>query len=156
MTIFNKENGAKKFKNICMEFRCAGITASQVNDVRPEKFNDPEWFMNRSNIAGAKGLINSFSFFFTGNMTNDEYKKDMLRIYIDKARRYEAGDVKYIATNFKLLRFYDRKQTKERFGTPELIEQNKTKKITKTDSKETKTVENKEKSKNESKKQENE
>jgi hypothetical protein len=113
---FRREAGAKKLKNICIEFKMAGITASQTNDIAPAQFNDPDWYMTRHNVSGAKSLPNSFSFFLTGNMTHDEKKKKTYRIFIDKARRYDSEQLIYICTNFKLSRMYDKQRTIEEFS----------------------------------------
>jgi len=113
---FRREAGAKKLKNICIEFKMAGITASQTNDIPPAQFNDPDWYMTRHNVSGAKSLPNSFSFFLTGNTTMDESKRQVYRIFVDKARRYVSGRLIRIATNFKLSRFYDRNRTVEEFS----------------------------------------
>ena len=106
----------KKLKNICIEFKCAGVTASQVADMKPSEYNDSSWNMTRHNVAMAKGLVDPFSFFFTCNSTADEYKDNTCRIFVDKARKYKSGQLIYLATNFKLSRFYDRNRTIELFG----------------------------------------
>jgi len=111
-----REAGVKKFKNICIEFRCAGITASQACDIEQRHWNSSSWVMTRNNIAGAKGLIDPFSFFFTCNITNDEYKAKTCRLFIDKARKYPSGQTIHLATNYESSRFYDRVKTMELFG----------------------------------------
>lgn len=111
-----KESSARKFRNLCNEFKMAGATASQANDVSPSDYNDPSWHMTRHNIAGAKGLVDSFSVFLTLNMTADEYENNIARIYTDKCRDVKGNHLIRFATNYARDRFYDRKRTIELYG----------------------------------------
>lgn len=108
---YRREASARQFKNICNEFGIVGATASQANDIPPADFNRVDWYMTRHNVAGAKGLIDPFSYFFTFNVSLDEYKKDLARIYVDKMREYPAGQLIRICTDYDHDRFYDRKAT---------------------------------------------
>lgn len=112
---FRREDSARAFKNICNEFKIAGATASQANDIAPSDFNNASWVMTRHNVAGAKGLIDPFSYFFTWNVSSDEYKRKRGRLYVDKVREYEGGQTIRICTDFRHDRFYARRDTLENF-----------------------------------------
>lgn len=108
---YRREDSARALKNICNEFKMVGGTASQANDVAPQDFNNSDWVMTRHNVAGTKSLVNPFSYFFTWNVSSDEYKKHMGRVYIDKMREFQAGQTIRICTDFARDRFYDRPAT---------------------------------------------
>lgn len=112
---FRREDSARAFKNICNEFGIRGATAAQANDISPTDFNRVDWVMTRHNVAGAKGLIDPFSYFFTFNVSKDEYSKNLARIYVDKMREYQAGQTIRICTNYNKDRFYDRPMTLKLF-----------------------------------------
>ena len=112
---FRREDSARAFKNICNEFGIRGATAAQANDISPTDFNRTDWVMTRHNVAGAKGLIDPFSYFFTFNVSKDEYSKNLARIYVDKMREYQAGQTIRICTNYNKDRFYDRPMTLKLF-----------------------------------------
>lgn len=112
---FRREDSARAFKNICNEFGIRGATAAQANDISPTDFNRVDWVMTRHNVAGAKGLIDPFSYFFTFNVSKDEYSKNLARIYVDKMREYQAGQTIRICTNYDKDRFYDRPMTLKLF-----------------------------------------
>lgn len=106
-----REASARKFKNICNEFGIRGATGSQANDIPPSDFNRSDFVMTRHNVAGAKGLPDSFSFFFTWNVTGEEYNKDMGRLYCDKLRDHKGNQTVRLCTAFDHDRFYDRVKT---------------------------------------------
>lgn len=108
---YRREDSARAFKNICNEFKISGGTASQANDVLPQDFNNSDWVMTRHNVAGTKSLVDPLSYFFTWNVSSDEYKKHMGRLYVDKMREFEAGQTIRICTDFARDRFYDRPAT---------------------------------------------
>lgn len=108
---YRREDSARAFKNICNEFKMSGATASQANDISPADYNNSNWVMTRHNVSSAKGLIDSFSYFVTWNVSNDEYKKHQGRLYIDKMREYEAGQTIRICTDYAHDRFYNRRET---------------------------------------------
>lgn len=112
---YRREASARAFRNICNEFKIRGCTASQTNDVAPGDYNRPDFVMTRHNTAGAKGLPDSFSYFFTWNVTSDEYKINMGRFYIDKCREYRGQQIIRICTAFDRDRFYDRNETLKNF-----------------------------------------
>lgn len=106
-----REAVAEKMKNIAVEFETRIVTATQANDIPPELFNDPNYVMTRHNVSMAKGLPNSFSYFFTGNQTSGEYDANMIRIYLDKLRFVKSGQIVTIYQKYDHDRFYDRKRT---------------------------------------------
>lgn len=109
-----RESVADKMKNLALEFGTRIITASQANDVPPSNkggWEDPEFVMTRHNVALSKGLPNSFSYFLTLNQTSDEKRKNLARIYCDKLRHNESGQIIKIYQNYRNDRFYDRQKT---------------------------------------------
>lgn len=111
-----KQNVAKRLKNICIEFGTRIITADQVDNVPIEVWNSPDRVITRNNLSGDKNLIDPFSYVFTLNQTNDEYKDNLIRLYCDKLRNYKAQQVLHIATDYEHGRFFDRKRTKILFS----------------------------------------
>lgn len=102
---------ASKLKNIAMEFNIAIFTATQASSVEPELLNDPKFVMTRYNISGNKTLIKPFSYFVTLNQTKDEYNNNVMRIYMDKVRKYKGGQIIKIFQRYDRERFYDRRRT---------------------------------------------
>jgi KaiC/GvpD/RAD55 family RecA-like ATPase len=106
---------AEKITNLAIEFKLVSCTAMQASDIAPEHYNRPEFRITRHNASGDKGIINPFSLVITYNTTNDEYQKNLARIYVDKMRDTEGDRIIKIATAFNNGRFYDRKRTLELF-----------------------------------------
>lgn len=107
-------NTAKRLKNMCMEFgKIRLITATQTGDVSPEKTNDPTFVLTRHNTEGDRTLIKSFSYVFTLNQTDEEYKNDSLRIHVDKLRHYKSRQTYKVFTSYGSGRFLDIKRTKK-------------------------------------------
>ena len=73
--------------------------------------------LTRYHISEFKGIIKPFSYFVTLNQTADERNSNVMRLHIDKIRKYKAQvpTVK-IATNFDVERFYWHQKTVEMFG----------------------------------------
>lgn len=111
-----KQNVAKRLKNICTEFGTRIVTADQVDNVPIETWNSPDRVITRNNLSGDKNLIDPFSYVFTLNQTNDEYKDNLIRIYCDKLRNYKAQQTLRIATDYAHGRFFDKKRTQILFG----------------------------------------
>jgi KaiC/GvpD/RAD55 family RecA-like ATPase len=111
------QNSAKKLKNIVSEFEgLRAVVATQTSDIAFEKWNDPEFFITRSNSMGDRNIANSFTYVFTGNQTQDEYEENVMRIYVDKLRHQKVKKKWfYISTAFGNGRFYDRQGTIKRF-----------------------------------------
>jgi hypothetical protein len=106
-----RESVANKLKNIAVEFKIAIFTATQASTVNPEMLNDPEFVQTRYNISEFKGVVKPFSYFLTLNQTKDEKEKNMMRIYVDKCRKYAGGQTISIYQRYDRERFYDRKRT---------------------------------------------
>jgi len=100
-------NSARKLKNICQEFEGMRVaTATQTGDVPYQSWNDPQFVITRSNFKGDKNMVDPFSFVITGNRTIDERKNNVLRLFLDKMRNYEAGQIIKIKTDYKHGKFY--------------------------------------------------
>ena len=113
-----RESTAKKFKNTCIEFDCAGWTATQSNTRPPEEKNDPEFVLTRYHVSEFKGLIKPFSYFITLNQTSDEKEQGVMRIYRDKWRKYSNSTSRVIplCTTYGSGRFYNHERTIAKFG----------------------------------------
>ncbi len=119
-----KENTSDRIKNLAGEIGSRIMIADQASDVPKEIWNDPNQVLTRHNIAGAKGLVDSYSYCFTGNQTIDErnYRDSngiscpIMRIHVEKFRNYKLPEKSVgIVTNFDRGRFYDFKKTREKF-----------------------------------------
>lgn len=99
---------AQRLKDIAKKYDCAIITATQTGDVPIEVWNDPTRVITRQNTEGDRTLIKPFSFVFTGNITIEEGKQNIARIYCDKLRNYRNnGIIIRIPTNYENGFFYD-------------------------------------------------
>lgn len=108
---------AQLFKNICVEFKMVGFTSTQASDVPIDIWDNSERVIDRSYTEGDKTLVKPFSYVFTGNMTMEEKKTDVMRIYNDKIRDFkESQEVIPIATDYDHGRFYDRARTNQLFN----------------------------------------
>lgn len=108
---FRQAKLAQACKMLAMEFNAVVHTATQANDISPDEMNDPDFVITRYNLSEAKGKIRPFDGFITLNYTADERREEIMRLYLDKAREYKAGDVVYICNNMAYTRFYDRRRT---------------------------------------------
>lgn len=106
-----KKDTAKKIVNIGTEFKCAVATATQASTVDPKDLNDPNFVMTRYNISELKATIDPFSYVITGNQTNDEYDKGVMRMYTDKLREYKAKSIYKIWQAREHGRFIDIRKT---------------------------------------------
>lgn len=110
-----REALANKFKNICVELNVAGLTATQASTVAPDLLDNPDFVQTRYNISEFKGIIKPFSYFMTMNQTKDEKAAGVMRLYMDKVRKYKSQQTIQICTNYNRERFYDRKMTLNNF-----------------------------------------
>jgi hypothetical protein len=116
-TRLKRRASAKKFKNVCVEFDCAGVTATQANDISDKLKEDPSFVLKRGNTSENRKLLQPFSYLFTLNRTSEEEKNNTMRLYADKLRKYGSDErTLHIVTNFNVERFYDHKNTVLRFG----------------------------------------
>lgn len=104
---------SRKMKNITNEFDVRLITATQASDVNQEKIANPRYVMRRSQISEAKGLIDAFSYFFTGNQTTEEYDNGIMRILCEKLRNYKSEITVKICQDYAHNRFYDKIRTSQ-------------------------------------------
>lgn len=112
-----REATANKLKNIAIEFDIAVFSATQAATVSPDLLNDPEFVQTRYNISEFKGVIKPFSYFITFNKTKDEEDQNMMRIYIDKIRKYAGGQIIKIYQRYDTERFYDGRKTRNELYT---------------------------------------
>lgn len=99
---------AQKLKDMAKVYDCVIAAVTQTGDVPFEIWNDPTRVITRNNTEGDRTLIKPFSFVFTGNMTIEESKQKLMRIYCDKLRNYKNdGIIVRIPTNFENGFFYD-------------------------------------------------
>ena len=119
-----REKIANSITNIATKFKCLACTATQANDVKPEKWNNPDFVLTRSDISEFKGALKPFSYFITLNQTKDEDENGVVRMYNDKFRKYKKGQVYKIFQSRENGRFYDSKKTLQYFWD---IENNKPK-----------------------------
>lgn len=113
-----REALANKLKNIAVEFDIAIITATQASTVAPNLLNDPTFVQTRYHISEFKGVVKPFSYFVTFNQTEDEKEMEVMRIYVDKMRKYRGGQVIKIFQNYGKERFYNRKKTINELYSP--------------------------------------
>lgn len=125
-----KENTSDRIKNLAKEIGTRIIVADQASDVPKEIWNDPNQVLTRHNISGAKNLVDSYSYCFTGNQTMDELNHTavidnkkvpmpLMRIHVEKFRNYKLPEKPIsIVTNYDKGRFYDFKLTRGKFYNP--------------------------------------
>ena len=107
-----REKLGQVFKNLCMEFNCAGITATQSTTIPHEAQNDPKFVYRREHISEFKGMVKPFSYFVTINGTDKEKELEVRRLHIDKFRKYAAPSPTFtVATNLGNERFYEQKNS---------------------------------------------
>lgn len=122
-----REALANKITNIAVKRKLASLATTQANDIRPDRYNNADFVMTRSDISEFKGMIKPFSYFWTWNMSADEKENGRGRIYNDKFRRHKDGQIRHLCTGLDTARFYDVKQTMDscwNHGTnaPKLVE----------------------------------
>lgn len=111
-TKFRLQKCSQLFKDICVEFKMVGITATQTGDVPMDVWNNEMKHIDRSNTEGDRTLVKPYSFVFTGNITMQEKKDEKCRIFVDKLRDYKSSqEIFSIATDYGRGRFYNRKRT---------------------------------------------
>lgn len=114
-----RESIANKITNIAIQRKVFSLATTQANDIRPDKFNNPDFVMTRSDISEFKGMIKPFSYFWTHNVSNDEYDSGTARIYNDKFRKHRSGQVRKICTSMENARYYDSTRTLRTFWNSE-------------------------------------
>lgn len=110
-----REALANKLKNLALEFNVVMVSATQASTVQPDLLNDPEFVQTRYHISEFKGTIKPFSYFITMNQTKDEYRSKIMRLYVDKIRKYPGGRTVKIYQDYDYDRFCDVKRTRLEF-----------------------------------------
>lgn len=111
-----REDVANKMTGVAVTYNCAVITATQANDIKPERWNNPDNVLTRSDISEFKGALKPFSYFITLNQTQDEYNSEIVRLYVDKLRKYRLPYKPYkIAQSLNNSRFYNAKRSLDLF-----------------------------------------
>lgn len=106
-----REDIANKITNIAVKRKCLTGTATQANDIKSDRWNNPDVVMTRSDISEFKGALKPFSYFITINQTQDEYEAGVIRLYNDKLRKYKAYQTYMVAQSLSNSRFYDSHKT---------------------------------------------
>lgn len=99
---------AQRLKDIAKRYDCVIWTVTQTGDIPFELWNNPQWVITRQNTEGDRTLVKPFSFVFTGNITIEEGKARLARVFCDKLRNYKNnGIIVRIPTNYENGFFYD-------------------------------------------------
>lgn len=106
---------ANRVTAIATSLKLFAVAFTQANDIKPEKWNNPDYVLTRSDISEFKGVLKPFSYFLTLNQTRDEKKEGIMRIYEDKYRKYPDGKTIYIYQSMENARFYDSQKTLNSF-----------------------------------------
>lgn len=108
---------AQRMKDMAVEFSTRFLTATQTGNISKQQWNNPEWVITRENTEADRTLVKPFAHVFTGNTTEDEKKKGLTRIFIDKLRYYDTKDMVYpIFTSYNTGKYYDRNKTLKEFS----------------------------------------
>ena len=102
---------AKGIKELAMEFNCVFHTATQASSISKIERDQEDFYLTRYHLSEDKGKIQPFDIFLTINQSAEEKENQIMRLYADKFREYGSGQIFYIANNFSVARFYDRKRT---------------------------------------------
>jgi hypothetical protein len=86
-------------------------SVTQAVDIIPQKYEDPDFVLTRSDVSEFKGVIKPFSYFFTLNQTSDEKEQGVNRIYCDKFRYHPDGQIIKVCQAMNIGRFYDSQRT---------------------------------------------
>lgn len=106
-----REKIANGITNMGVEFNAATMAAYQAMDIKTDDYNNPHFIMRRSHANEFKGIIKPFSYFVTGNQTDDEYDSEIMRINIDKLRDEKGNRLFKIKMAPEFGKFYDSKNT---------------------------------------------
>lgn len=101
-----REQIAQELKDICVEFNCAGYTATQAMNIPKKLTNLDDFYISREHISEFKKLVDSFSIHITYNQTDDEYCNNEARLYGDKVRHSERDFRLKIEQDYSKNKFY--------------------------------------------------
>jgi hypothetical protein len=108
---------AQRGKDLAVEFDMAVLFTTQTCDIPKEKWNNPDFTIDRGWTEGDRTLVKPFSHVFTFNQTTDEKKKNIGRVHVDKLRNYDVKDETYpIATAYEQGKFYDKNKAIKQFS----------------------------------------
>lgn len=111
-----REDIANKITNIAVEFKLATVTATQSQDISPNLINSEDFVMTRHHASEFKNVVKPFSYFLTLNQTDDEYTGGIMRIWVDKLRKYKRPTKPVrIFQSLSNSRFYNSQKTLEEF-----------------------------------------
>jgi len=100
------QNSAKIMKNLATKYKTRFVTATQADNVIFDEWNNPDFYIDRSRVAGDKNLANPFSFVVSGNRTITEKANNIIRFFVDKLRDYYGEGMKFAYyTNYDKGRF---------------------------------------------------
>lgn len=109
---------ARNFKDIAVEFNCVVGSVTQMQRVDKDSRNSADWVAERDNIGGAYEKVRPTDFFLTFNITPDEKKKNMMRVFLDKAREHDSKMVFTIFQDLSRSRFINKVKTRQNFFDP--------------------------------------
>lgn len=113
---------AEKIINIGKEFNVACATMTQASNIPKEKWNNPNWVMDRENISNAKQTIDPFQYSVTLNQTDDENDNEIMRVHEEKCRYHKIfsySSTYHIQQKRNEGKFIDVAETKRRFWDEE-------------------------------------
>lgn len=87
------------------------VTTYQATIEDREWLNDENNVLTKFNCAEAKGLSRPMTHLISLNQSENEYKENVMRLYVDKARFYKKKPPFKIATDYENERFYDKART---------------------------------------------
>ena len=87
------------------------VTTYQATIENREWLNDEANVLTKFNCAECKGLTRPMTHLITLNQSDTEYKENVMRLYVDKARFSKRREPFKIATDYEHERFYDRERT---------------------------------------------
>ena len=115
-----REDVANGMVNLAVQFNAVSITAVQSNDITIEKYDNPEFVIQRSHISEFKGAIKPMATFISINQTSDEVEEGIARLWVDKFRHHKLmNSPVYIAQSLDIGRFYDNAKTNKLYFSEE-------------------------------------
>lgn len=102
---------ANDLKDLAGEEDLWVVTTYQATIENRDWLNDENNVLTKFNCAECKGLSRPMTHLITLNQSDNEYKENMMRLYIDKARFSKRREPFKIATDYEHERFYDRERT---------------------------------------------
>lgn len=112
-----RDDIAHKMTNIAIEFKVAVVTATQSQDIAPALIENEDFCMSRHHLSEFKNVVKPFSYFLTLNQTSDESENSLMRIFVDKLRKYKKPTKPVrIFQSLSNGRFYDSARTLQEFA----------------------------------------